>query len=129
MGVKIAIDDFGTGYSSLSYLRRLPFDKLKLDHSFTIDAVENESGAAIARAIIAMAQHLNVTVVAEGVETQQQIDTLTAMGCTTMQGYLLSRPLSVSAISQLLHRHFHSEPMLPDGEVTLPGSGQTIALH
>ena len=105
-GIRIAIDDFGTGYSSLSYLRRLPFDKLKLDHTFTADATESEHGAAIARAIVAMAQTLGLTVVAEGVETRQQIETLSAMGCTTMQGYLLSRPLPVAAMSELLHRHF-----------------------
>jgi diguanylate cyclase (GGDEF)-like protein len=103
-GIRIAVDDFGTGYSSLSYLRRLPFDKLKLDHALTADASGNPKGAAIARAVIAMAQSLDLTVVAEGVETQHQIDTLTAMGCTIMQGYLLSRPLTVSAMTELLHR-------------------------
>ncbi|HVE49683.1 MAG TPA: EAL domain-containing protein [Casimicrobiaceae bacterium] len=126
LGVKIAIDDFGTGYSSLSYLRRLPFDKLKLDHSFTADATESEESAAIARAIISMAQSLELTVVAEGVETQQQIDLLTEMGCTTMQGYLLSRPLDAQAMGELLHRHFHSEPLLPE-----VGEAETnpLALH
>jgi diguanylate cyclase (GGDEF)-like protein len=116
-GIRIAIDDFGTGYSSLSYLRRLPFDKLKLDRTFTADATENAQSAAIARAIIAMAQTLGLTVVAEGVETRQQIETLSAMGCTTMQGYLLSRPLPVSAMSELLHRHFDPcrPPRDPDG--------------
>jgi len=116
-GIRIAIDDFGTGYSSLSYLRRLPFDKLKLDHTFTADATESEHGAAIARAIVAMAQTLGLTVVAEGVETQQQIETLSEMGCTTMQGYLLSRPLPVAAMSELLHRHFDPcrPPSEPDG--------------
>ena len=118
LGVKIAIDDFGTGYSSLSYLRRLPFDKLKLDHSFTADATGSDEAAAIARAIISMAQSLELTVVAEGVETQQQIDLLTEMGCTTMQGYLLSRPLDVVAMGELLHRHFHSEPLLPEAGAT-----------
>ena len=128
MGVRIAIDDFGTGYSSLSYLRKLPLDKLKLDHSFTADAVESEEGAAIARAIIAMAQSLNLVVVAEGVETQQQIDTLTAMGCTTMQGYLLSRPFSAEATTQLLHRHFHSEPLVAVAEGG-DTAGSSTALH
>ena len=113
-GIRIAIDDFGTGYSSLSYLRKLPFDKLKLDHTFTADATENEQGAAIARAIVSMAQTLGLTVVAEGVETQQQIETLSAMGCTTMQGYLLSRPLPVAAMSELLHRHFDPCRLPPD---------------
>ncbi len=115
-GIRIAIDDFGTGYSSLSYLRKLPFDKLKLDHTFTADATENEQGAAIARAIISMAQTLGLTVVAEGVETQQQIETLSDMGCTTMQGYLLSRPLPVAAMSELLHRHFDTCKLPPDAD-------------
>ncbi|MDH5286889.1 MAG: EAL domain-containing protein [Betaproteobacteria bacterium] len=112
-GIRIAVDDFGTGYSSLSYLRRLPFDKLKLDHALTADASGNPKGAAIARAIVAMAHSLELTVVAEGVETQQQIDVLTAMGCTTMQGYLLSRPLTVEAMSELLHRRFHERGTIP----------------
>jgi EAL domain-containing protein (putative c-di-GMP-specific phosphodiesterase class I) len=112
-GIRIAVDDFGTGYSSLSYLRRLPFDKLKLDHTFTADATASEEGAAIARAIFTMAHSLRLTVVAEGVETQQQIETLTAMGCTTMQGYLLSRPLAVAAMTDLLHRHFDAASPMP----------------
>jgi EAL domain-containing protein (putative c-di-GMP-specific phosphodiesterase class I) len=109
MGVKIAIDDFGTGYSSLSCLRRLPLDKLKLDHAFTTDAVQSEQGAAIARAIIAMAESLHLTVVAEGVETQAQIDFLCALGCNTMQGYLLSRPLPAVVMTELLRHRFASD--------------------
>jgi diguanylate cyclase (GGDEF)-like protein len=101
MGVKIAIDDFGTGYSSLSYLRRLPLDKLKLDQSFIRDA-ENEGDVAITRAIIAMAQSLKLEVVAEGVETQAQIDLLLSLGCTTVQGFLLGRPLPAAATAKLL---------------------------
>ncbi len=105
LGVRIAIDDFGTGYSSLSYLRRLPLDKLKFDQAFTADAVESAEGAAIARAILAMAQSLRLTVVAEGVETQRQIDFLTDLGCTTMQGYLLSRPLPAPTMTEFLRRY------------------------
>lgn len=100
-GVKIAIDDFGTGYSSLSYLRRLPLDKLKLDQSFIRDA-GNDGDVAITRAIIAMAQSLKLIVVAEGVETQAQIDLLVSLGCTTVQGFLLGRPLPADATAKLL---------------------------
>src|SRR6202165_6038979 len=115
MGVKIAIDDFGTGYSSLSYLRRLPLDKLKLDKSFIRAAGESEADAAITRAIVAMAQSLRLTVVAEGVETQAQINFLGSLGCTIMQGFLLSRPLTAPAIAELLreNRAASSLPM-PD---------------
>lgn len=104
MGVKIAIDDFGTGYSSLSYLRRLPLDKLKLDMAFTGDAMQSKEAAAITRAIITMAKSLNLKVVAEGVETEAQLDFLAASGCTTMQGYLLSRPVPAPAMTELLRR-------------------------
>lgn len=102
MGVKIAIDDFGTGYSSLSYLRRLPLDKLKLDQSFIRDAGQNEGDVAITRAIIAMAQSLKLAVVAEGVETQAQIDLLLSLGCTMVQGFMLGRPLPAAATAKLL---------------------------
>jgi diguanylate cyclase (GGDEF)-like protein len=105
MGVKLAIDDFGTGYSSLSYLRRLPLHKLKLDHAFTADIVESDEGAAIARAIIAMAHSLGLAVVAEGIETEQQIELLFDLGCTTMQGFLLSRPLPAAAMTEVLQRY------------------------
>jgi diguanylate cyclase (GGDEF)-like protein len=110
MGVKIAIDDFGTGYSSLSYLRRLPFDKLKLDQSFTRDAQENEGDVAITRAIIAMAQSLKLAVVAEGVETQAQVDLLSSLGCTTVQGFLLGRPLPATETAQMLRQGVAGAP-------------------
>jgi EAL domain-containing protein (putative c-di-GMP-specific phosphodiesterase class I) len=102
LGIKIAIDDFGAGYSSLAYLRRLPFDKLKLDQSFTRDAVVNAQDAAITRAIVAMAKSLDVEVVAEGVETDAQRDFLEALGCTTMQGFLLARPMPGAAITEFM---------------------------
>jgi diguanylate cyclase (GGDEF)-like protein len=104
LGVKIAIDDFGTGYSSLSYLRRLPLDKLKLDRTFTFNAPENEGDVAITRAIIAMAKSLNLTVVAEGVETQAQMDLLVSLGCTTGQGFLLGHPLPALETAAVLRQ-------------------------
>jgi diguanylate cyclase (GGDEF)-like protein/PAS domain S-box-containing protein len=102
MGVKIAIDDFGTGYSSLAYLRRLPVDKLKLDQSFTRDVGQKENDGAIIKAVMAMAASLELAVVAEGVETQAQIDFLLGLGCTTVQGYMLGRPLPAAATADLL---------------------------
>lgn len=95
-GVRIALDDFGTGYSSLSYLRRLPISILKIDRSFIIDLTspeESERSQALVRAIIAMAHNLSLTVIAEGVETAEQLDCLRRLDCDVMQGYLISRPL------------------------------------
>ncbi|MDQ3139648.1 MAG: EAL domain-containing protein [Pseudomonadota bacterium] len=96
LGVRIALDDFGTGYSSLSYLRNFPFDKLKIDKSF-VDAVAIDlSSAAITQAIVDLGNALHIEVTAEGVETQAQFDLLAAQGCTSIQGYLLSRPVSAA---------------------------------
>ena len=110
MGVKIAIDDFGTGYSSLSYLRRLPLDKLKLDQSFIRDAEKNPGDVAITRAVITMAQSLELAVVAEGVETQAQLDLLLSLGCTMVQGFLLGRPLPAADTAALLRQNGATEP-------------------
>ena len=92
-GVDFALDDFGTGYSSLSYLQRLPFDELKIDQSFVRNVVSDPNDAAIARSIVALARSLQLSVVAEGVDTGAQRDWLASVGCDAYQGYYFSRPL------------------------------------
>ena len=93
MGIRISIDDFGTGYSSLSYLKRFPIDVLKIDRSFVCDLPKDEDDAAIASTIIAMAHNLGIRVVAEGVETVEQLNFMREHNCGAMQGYYLSKPL------------------------------------
>jgi EAL domain-containing protein (putative c-di-GMP-specific phosphodiesterase class I) len=102
LGVRLALDDFGTGYSSLSYLKRFPIDVLKIDQSFTFEVTSDDGAASITRAIIAMARSLNMTTVAEGVETKAQLDFLGALGCDVMQGFYISRPLPVARLTALL---------------------------
>jgi EAL domain-containing protein (putative c-di-GMP-specific phosphodiesterase class I) len=99
LGLSIAIDDFGTGYSSLAYLHRLPIDTLKIDRSFVRDIGEQ---TAVIRAIASLAHSLQLHVVAEGVETEQQREFLLRIGCSGLQGYLLSRPLPAERATQLL---------------------------
>ena len=100
MGVQIALDDFGTGYSSLSYLHRIPFDKIKIDKSFIDNIASDDSSLAIVQAVITVANTRNVTVVAEGVETEQQRELLRTLGCSDMQGYRFSRPVPVQDLLQ-----------------------------
>jgi diguanylate cyclase (GGDEF)-like protein len=102
MGIKIAIDDFGTGYSSLSYLKNWRVDALKIDRSFVRDLVTDSSDLAIVSAIIAIARHLNIQVIAEGIEAYQQADMLQNLGCTVGQGFLFSQPLPADECMTLL---------------------------
>jgi diguanylate cyclase (GGDEF)-like protein/PAS domain S-box-containing protein len=102
MGIKVAVDDFGTGYSSLNYLKRFPIDTLKIDKSFVADVCKDPHDTAIVRAIINLGHALDVTVIAEGVETKEQLQYLSALECDVVQGFLFSKALSVKAFEELL---------------------------
>jgi len=104
LGVSLAIDDFGTGYSSLSYLRTFPLGTLKIDRSFIKDLPGDEDAANLTAGVIALAHRLRMKVVAEGVETLEQLGYLRANGCDEFQGYYLSKPITADEMSQFLGR-------------------------
>jgi EAL domain-containing protein (putative c-di-GMP-specific phosphodiesterase class I) len=103
LGVRIAIDDFGTGYSSLNYLQRLPFDTLKLDKSFVDEIKTGSCTAPLIESIVGMTHNLGMLVIAEGVETEAQLETLRRIGCDRVQGFLLSKPLPAESVEHLFN--------------------------
>jgi diguanylate cyclase (GGDEF)-like protein/PAS domain S-box-containing protein len=133
MGLKLAIDDFGTGYSSLSYLRQFPVGKLKIDRSFIRDIAAGSNDAAITTAIISMAKHLHLKVIAEGVETEAQLSFLRGHQCDEIQGYYFSKPISAGEAASILSDQacltggelpsesaFGSLPAIPRASLRLP---------
>jgi FOG: EAL domain len=119
MGIRLSIDDFGTGYSSLASLKRLPVKEIKVDRSFVMNMAEDHDDAMIVRSTIELGRNLGLDVVAEGVETEQVWDRLRALGCTTGQGYYLSRPVPAPELrAWLLQRRATGDGRRPLGRCT-----------
>ena len=113
MGVRISIDDFGTGYSSLGYLKRFPIDTIKIDRTFVVDINAEADSAGIAAAIIAMATVINADVIAEGVETREQLRRLTELGCRVIQGFLFNKPMPAEEFAKILRQRRPLERSAP----------------
>jgi len=111
MGISFALDDFGTGYSSLSYLKRFPINTIKIDKSFIRDIHNDSENGEIVKAILAMGNSLKLAVIAEGVETFEELALLQAWGCKYIQGYYFSKPVSASEVPLILEDDFLSRQM------------------
>jgi EAL domain-containing protein (putative c-di-GMP-specific phosphodiesterase class I) len=114
MGVLVSVDDFGTGYSSMSYLRRFPIDKLKIDRSFVSEVMSRPEDASIVRAIVSLAHSLRLKVVAEGVESAEQLEFLRTLGCDQYQGYHYSAALPPGEFAELARTKQRVEPELSE---------------
>ena len=125
LGVHISIDDFGTGYSSLGYLKRLPVDEIKLDRSFVLEIVGNARDAALARSIIAMAHALDLSIVAEGVETREVWALLRTLGCDAGQGYYLSRPIPAAHLERWVEGRLPSPSGIDGGNMFATDGART----
>ena len=104
LGVRIAMDDFGTGYSSLSYLQSFPFDKIKIDQAFVANLGHSQQSATIIRAVIALGRGLDLPVMAEGVETEEQLSFLASVGCDGIQGFYVGRPQPIAEYAEVVGR-------------------------
>ena len=102
MGLSFSIDDVGTGYSSLSYMQMLPLAEIKIDKTFVNNLTTSERSVAIIKAVIALGHSMHITIVSEGVETLAQKEQLLALGCTLLQGYLISRPIERAVLEELI---------------------------
>jgi EAL domain-containing protein (putative c-di-GMP-specific phosphodiesterase class I) len=111
LGVHLALDDFGTGYSSLSYVQRFPIDTLKIDQSFVRDLATDAGAANIVTAVISMGNSLHMRVVAEGIETREQLEFLQIHGCPVGQGFYFSRPVPAQEFAKLLERDMAAMPV------------------
>lgn len=104
LGIKISIDDFGTGYSALAYLNKFSVSEIKIDCSFIKNITTDENSALLVKSIIAMATSLNKTLVAEGIETEAQAKLISDLGCTVVQGFLFSKPISATDFEKLIYQ-------------------------
>ncbi len=124
LGVGIAIDDFGTGYSSMAHLKRMPVQQIKIDKSFVIDLVDNPSDAAIVRSMVDLARNLGLGVVAEGVETKEAWSHLVDLGCTTAQGFYLSKPLPADEVLGWIAKRREGDKAIPVARTVRAGFGR-----